>query len=398
MENEIKNIIDKAKQLKMQRISDFDIAKYVHIQLGKLIIYDNNYTIRYEGFDIASNQEGNVSEESRKRQKRILNNETNAKNKEQICKGMAEIYVAILNEIGIDAKVVGVNSKEEIEGEKREDGSIIHVPETYKCIFDDDINIKIENKEREPNASPSHWYCVVQTEKGEYIQDYLTEKALARIKIGETNIEENQVAGFHPKEEHRARALNISMDINESFRNKVLCEYENYCKRNNDANRAFNFIFAKLDDFSSDFGFEEAKDFVELLGKSLPKGEIIQKPNNINIVKEDERHCEIACIYQYNDKNYLVRSGMKDSKFPIGEMSKETIAEIFRDGFKPRKLSDAKKLRDMRKKEPRTISMKSAVSNAINKGITTEDVENSDKIEYIEVQKQQMEGVVTKDD
>lgn len=89
---------------------------------------------------------------------------------------------------------------------------------------------------------------------------------------------------------------------------------------------------------------------------------------------------------------------MLDSKFPIGEMDKETIEEIFNDGFKPRKLSDAKKLRDMRRKEPRTISMKSVVSNAINKGITTEDVENSDKIENIEIQKQQMEGVVTKDD
>ena len=398
MENEIKSIIETAKQLKIQGNLDFEIAKYVHIQLGKLIIYDNNYTIRNVGFDIANNQEGKVSEESIKRQKRILNNETSAKNKEQVCKGMAEIYVAILNEIGIDAKVVGVNSKEEIEGEKREDGSIIHVPETYRCIFDNDMNIKIENKDSEPNASPSHWYCVVQTEKGEYIQDYLTEKALTRIKIRETNIEENQLAGFHSKEEHRARALNTSIDMNESFRNKVLCEYENYCKRNNDSNRAFDFCFAKLGDFISDFGFEEAKDFIDLVGKSLPKGEITQKPNNINIVKEDEQHCEIACIYQYNGKNYLVRSGMLDSKFPIGEMDKETIEEIFNDGFKPRKLSDAKKLRDMRRKEPRTISMKSVVSNAINKGITTEDVENSDKIENIEIQKQQMEGVVTKDD
>lgn len=398
MEKEIKDIIETAKKLKMQGSLDFEIAKYVHIELGKLIIYDNNYTTRNVGFDINNNQEGKISEEGIRRQKRILNSKTSVKNRRQVCKGMAEIYAAILSGIGIDANVVGVNSKEEVEGEKREDGSIINVPEKYKCVFDNDMNIIIENKESENNANPSHWYCVIQTEKGEYIQDYLTEKALARIKIGETNIEENQLAGFHSKKEHRDRALNSNININESFRNKVLSEYQKYCKENNNSDRIFNFIFAKLSDFISDFGFEEAKDFIDLVGRSLPIGEFIQKPNNINIVKENEESCEVACIYQYNGKSYLVRSGMSDLKIPIGEMTKETIEKIFCDGFKPRKLSDAKKLSDMIKKEHITISMKSIVINAIKKGITIEDIENSNKIEQIERQNQRMEGVVTKDD
>ena len=81
---------------------------------------------------------------------------------------------------------------------------------------------------------------------------------------------------------------------------KVLkIKYESYCKNNNDSNRAFDFIFTKLGDYISDFGFEEAKDFITLIGKVLPKGEITQLPNNINLVKEDKQHCQVTCIYQY---------------------------------------------------------------------------------------------------
>ena len=114
MEDEIKGIIKLAKQLKVQGISNFEIAKYVHIELGKLIVYDNNYTIRNVGFDVARNIEGKVSEESVKRQERIINNETSISNPEQVCRGMAEIYAAILSEVGISANVVGVSSKEEM--------------------------------------------------------------------------------------------------------------------------------------------------------------------------------------------------------------------------------------------------------------------------------------------
>lgn len=355
MENEIKRIIELAKQLKTQGTSNFEIAKFVHIELGKLVVYDNNYTTKNDGIDVNKNIEGKISENSTKRQKRILEKKTSIRDMEQTCKGMSEIYAAILTEIGIKVKVVGVDTKEDVDGEKREGGSIIQVPETYKCNFDDDMTIKIEDKECRQNRTPLHWYCVVQTEKGEYIQDYLTEMALTRIKIGETSMNEEQLAGFHPKGEHRDRTLNSHVNMNESFRNRLLHEYEKYCKGNNDSNRAFHFVFEKLGDFISTFGFEEAKDFISLIGKSFPEGELTQIPNNINLVKEDEQHCSVACIYQYNGKNYFVRSGRTDSKFPVGEIARETIKEILRDGFSPRRLSDAKKLRDMQKTDSKRL-------------------------------------------
>ena len=87
-------------------------------------------------------------------------------------------------------------------------------------------------------------------------------------------------------------------------------------------------LFYKIRRLYFGFWFEEAKDFIILIGKVLPKGEITQIPNNINLVKEDKQHCQVACIYQYNGKNYLVRSGKSDSKFPVGEMSEEAIGKF----------------------------------------------------------------------
>lgn len=47
--------------------------------------------------------------------------------------------------------------------------------------------------------------------------------------------------------------------------------------------------------------------------------------------------------------------------------------------------------------QPKRIQMSEVVSNAINNGTTTEQVQAADNVEYIEIKKQEMEGV-TKDD
>lgn len=46
--DEIKNIINKAILLKENGIPDLEIAKIVHINLGKILIYDNNYSSKHE--------------------------------------------------------------------------------------------------------------------------------------------------------------------------------------------------------------------------------------------------------------------------------------------------------------------------------------------------------------
>ena len=81
----------------------------------------------------------------------------------------------------------------------------------------------------------------------------------------------------------------------------------------------------------------------------------------------------------------------------MGEMSEEAIGKILEDGFQPRKLSDAKKLREMRNKEIKTISMESVVRNAITKGITIENVAKSEDVERVENQEKTKEGVTIDD-
>ena len=49
--------------------------------------------------------------------------------------GMAEIYVAILNAVGINSKVIGVESKGDVDGAIKEDGTTIDVPKIYDCSF-----------------------------------------------------------------------------------------------------------------------------------------------------------------------------------------------------------------------------------------------------------------------
>ena len=109
MENLIKNIIEQAKELKNNpEVTDYDIAQFVHIELGKAIYYDNNYTAKLN----------NVKEEtelSRTRKSNMLKSNIDKSSKAQICKGMSEIYADILNELGIEAKSIGIEKKGETQ-------------------------------------------------------------------------------------------------------------------------------------------------------------------------------------------------------------------------------------------------------------------------------------------
>lgn len=48
MKNILQNITNKAISLKQNGIPDSEIAGIVHINLGKLLIYDNNYSAKHE--------------------------------------------------------------------------------------------------------------------------------------------------------------------------------------------------------------------------------------------------------------------------------------------------------------------------------------------------------------
>lgn len=294
MKDLIKNIINRAKEMRANpEITDYDIAKYVHIELGKTIYYDNNYTAK-----LGNGKEENYLSSTRK--SNMLKTDTDKSSKAQICKGMAEIYAEILNEVGIEARTIGVEKK----------------GETQKLSKDE----------------AKHYCTVFKIGEQEYVQDYLMESALMRIKIGEAEMAEH-MPGICPISEYKERGSRslIQTDLSHKYLDNIFGENLN----NISDIQVFICIFEKLNQYfrntEADFGFEEAKDFVFLTGKNF----IATKPKIINLVKENASQCSVACIYELEGKKFLIRGEDEstDIQIPAGEISNSDFAEILNQGY-----------------------------------------------------------------
>ena len=69
MNDLINDIVEKANKIKKDySVSDFEIAKFVHIELGKIIYYDNNYTSKLEDnnkeTDLSINRKNNYNKKT----------------------------------------------------------------------------------------------------------------------------------------------------------------------------------------------------------------------------------------------------------------------------------------------------------------------------------------------
>ena len=98
MENEIIQIIQEANRLKSDGKSNKEIAEFVHIELGKLIIYDNNYSIGFD-YDLNQNIEGQKTKASEIRQEKILSEKSSIKSKNKFVKEWLkyiQLYLLIL--------------------------------------------------------------------------------------------------------------------------------------------------------------------------------------------------------------------------------------------------------------------------------------------------------------
>ena len=392
MEDKIKSIIDKATELKKSGISDLYIAKLVHIELGKILIYDNNYTANFNKED-----DKEPTQITKDRQAMILGEKTDIFKKSQVCRGMAEIYVAILNKIGINSKVMGIEKKGDVEGALREDGTIIDVPEIYDCSLNDNLEIITGKNEKNNGYISSHYCAKVEIDGLEYIQDFLIDSALFRIKVGEASINDS-IPGFCLKENYESRAKQ-SLPLAPEYIEKIQSEYEKYTNEPN-TEQTFQFLFEQLKRYDKDFGFEESKDFFLSISKRiLPKDFNPQNLKIVNLLKESQSTCDIISIYNYNGINYLLRGGAESTsvKYDLGQISVSQIETLIFQGFETRKKSDELTLNESIIDRRSNISMKAVVSNAINQGITIEDVTRSDNEEYRNMQEFQIEGV-TKDD
>ena len=212
-----------------------------------------------------------------------------------------------------------------------------------------------------------------------------------RIKIGEAKINENMPGICHIEEykERGSRSL-MQTDLSHEYLDRI---FEENMIDLNDGQR-FELIFEKLNqyfrDAETEFGFEEAKDFVFLAGKNF----IRMKPKIINLVRENESECSVACIYEIDGKKYLVRGGDEstDIQFPAGEISNSDFSEILNQGYEGRSQEDREYI--ARGKE---ISMKDVVKNAISNGIATEQVAQMDRVQNTLSNERNIEGV-TKDE
>ena len=395
MEDKIKSIIDKATELKKRGISDLYIAKLVHIELGKILIYDNNYTANFNKED-----DKEPTQITKDRQANILGEKTDIFKKSQVCRGMAEIYVAILNKIGINSKVMGIEKKGDVEGALREDGTIIDVPEIYDCSLNDNLEIITGKNEKNNGYISSHYCAMVEIDGLDYIQDFLIDSALFRIKVGEASINDSSIPGFCLKENYESRTKQ-SLPLSHEYIEKLQSEYEKYTNETN-TEQTFQFLFEQLKRYDKDFGFEESKDFFLSISKRiLPKDFNPQNLKIVNLLKESQSTCDIISIYNYNGINYLLRGGTESTsvKYDLGQISIGQIETLISQGFEARKKSDELTLNESIIDSRPNISMKEVVSNAITQGITIEDVARSDNEEYRNRNKQefQIEGV-TKDE
>lgn len=350
--------IDKDKiinQIDMNWTQD-EIIKFVHIELGKQLIYDNSYSDNKQD---KNNEKSEMTKMSKVRRSNLLHGNTTLENTEQVCKGMAEISAAIFNELGMEAQVIGVEEKGDVDGTiKEESRETVVVPEIYSVYFDGNNIVASENEQtKQTNTTAKHYYTEIYI-NGEpsIIQDYLIEKALARIKMGESTIQDNIIPGLCTEDDYKKRNDSLTQ-IKDSFKDKLKHELEQKYGDGINLDNKIELIFEKLQQENFEFGFEEMNDsFIFLLRNITNSEEQIQIKNGLehsNLIRESESKADVVRIYKINGKDYLVRGNIdRLEELPsIGILNEENIDEILRSGFEPRGKRDKEFLEKYNKKE-----------------------------------------------
>lgn len=287
-----------------------DIVKFVHIELGKVLMYDNSYTEKFTKDDNAE-----MTQMSKERREKLLDDATSLDTAEQICKGMAEISAAIFNKLGIDAKVVGAEEKGEVDGAINEKtNETIVVPKIYTSKFIGSRIVTGENQQtKQTDAKAKHYYTVIDIDEEEpIIQDYVMEKTLTRIKIGESTIQDESIPGLCLKSEYNDR-VSHEMAVHEDFKQRIESELIAQYGKNSSFNDRFKFIFETLQMQEKNLGTDEAINYARFMSETLIGIDNLKKMNNsgkfkfVNLVKETNEHSDLVCIYSLNGQNYFVR-------------------------------------------------------------------------------------------
>lgn len=241
-----------------------------------------------------------------------------------------------------------------------------------------------------------YYYGIFTIDGFEYVQDFLIDNALFRIKVGEASLNDN-TPGLCRIEDYKTRSMQ-SLPFADDYIERVQADYEEYTNESN-VERTFQFLFEQLKSHNENFGFEESKDFFLSIAKKILPIDFDPKDLKIvNLLKEDPSNCDIVSIYGYNGVNYLLRGGDESTtvRNTIGKISICQIENLLFHGFEPRKKSDTLSLNEVLEQQL-SLSMKNIISNAITQGIATEDVKRIDNIEQQKVRGNQIEGVTQND-
>lgn len=222
----------------------------------------------------------------------MLKSNTDKSTKTQICKGMAEIYAEILNSVGIEAKSVGTNMK----GQKQEVS---------------------ENEAK-------HFYTLFKVGDQEYVQDFLIESALMRIKVGEAELAE-KMPGICLLDEYEKygqislKQIDLSKEyLKNVFGNNLINLSDNEINEELEQLQMQGYNGRKLRDRKY-LQLENKKQKILRKQKELYQGNNERKENNgnIKIIKEKIKSNDLISEYiitpsQIGKKSIDAHIGMKD--------------------------------------------------------------------------------------
>lgn len=359
-ENEIynKNIINDITSRIDNSWSKKDIIKFVHVELGKVLMYDNSYSDNKENKD---NDNSDMTHMSKERREKLLSDDTSLDTDEQICKGMAEISAAILSQFGIDAKVIGVEQEGDLDGIARENSDeVITVPEIYSVKFENGEIIAGDNEQtKHSNTKAQHYYTEINIDGEEYIEDFLIKETLPRIKMGETTIDSEEISGLCPKEKFR-ESLKTAVPMQEEFKKKLENEIHSRYGEEVSLEDKLEFIFDKLQQEESKMGYEDANKYFWFLQENIVNAydmKQVTSRNIITFIKETKEKADIVRVYSINGKNYCVRGNLDrlEDLPPIGEISEQQIYEIINAGYEVRGFKDKESLLEITEHKEKSI-------------------------------------------
>ena len=359
-----------------------DIVKFVHIELGKVLMYDNSYSDNKEDKD---NDNSDMTHMSKERREKLLSDETSLDTNEQICKGMAEINAAILSQFGIDAKVIGVEQEGDLDGIPRDNSDeVITVPEIYSVKFENGKIIAGDNEQTKHSSTKAqHYYTKINIDGEEYIEDFLIKETLPRIKMGETTIDSEKISGLCPKEKFR-EALKTAVPMQEEFKKKLESEIHNRYGKEVSLKDKLEFIFDKLQQEESKMGYEDANKYFWFLQENIVNADDMKQVTSrkiITFIKETKESADIVRVYSINGKNYCVRGNLDrfENLPPIGEISEQQIYEILNAGYEVRGFKDKESFLDITEHKEKSIldsAEEAIVTHEIRKESVDEQFDN----------------------